>query len=183
MIEESQSATAAIVELVLMVARLGERDHRGWWQSRALGSAGRVVLKFRLPRTWRAAGLEVDIESARRRHNEVIDRSNAIHLFSDVWPVGRWARAWLAETKTSPVEPDLLSVFEKASADELCDQLRDRCGESTAGDKKGRALLLGMVSRGEIDNPETALVHVRHLAGSYASMSADFVVPYMEVEE
>lgn len=181
-VEADQPATREIVELVLMVARLGETDHRGWWQSRALGPAGRVVLKSRLPRTWRAAGLEVDIESARRRQNEVIDRPNAVHLFSDVWPVGRWARAWLAETKTSTVEPDLLAELETVSADELCDRLRDRCGALTEAGKKGSALLVGRVARRDLESPDAALAHVRRLAGSYTALEADFAVPYMEVE-
>jgi hypothetical protein len=112
----------------------------------------------------------------------VIDRRNAVHLFSDAWPVGRWTRAWLAETKTSPREPDLLEALETSSADELCDQLRERCGETPAGDRKGRALLVGRVSRHDLVLPETALLHVRLLGGSYASIGADFVVPYLEVE-
>lgn len=181
-VEVDHPATRQIVELVLMIARLGERDHRGWWQSRALGSAGRVVLRSRLPRTWRAAGIEVDIESARRRQNEIIDRNNAVHLFSDVWQVGRWARAWLAETKTSSVEPKLLSDLETISADELCEQLRDRCGPPPATTKKGRALLVGRATRGVLESPDGALPYVRQLSGVYADLSADFAVPYLEVE-
>lgn len=181
-VEVDHPATREIVELVLLVARLGESDHRGWWQSRALGSAGRVVLKSRLPRTWRAAGLEVDIQSAQRRQNEIMDRDNAVHLFSDVWQVGRWARAWLAETKTSSEEPPLLSDLETMSTDRLCQQLRDRCGPLPTTTKKGRALLAGRATRGDLESPDGALPHVQRLAGVYAYLSIDFAVPYLEVE-
>ena len=181
-VEVDHPATRQVVELVLMVARLGESDHRGWWQSRALGSAGRVVLKSRLPRTWRAAGLEVDIESAQRRQNEIIDRHNAVHLFSDVWQVGRWTRAWLAETKTSSEEPTLVSELETMSTDRLCGSIRERCGPMPATTKKGRALLVGRVARGELENPDGALPYVHQLAGVYPDLGTDFAVPYLEVE-
>ncbi len=84
----------SIVETVLRVARLGEVDHYGWWGTHSFGAAGRVVLGQRLPRTWRMAAIELDVASAANRHNEIIDRSNAVHLFSDNWPVRRWASAW-----------------------------------------------------------------------------------------
>jgi hypothetical protein len=181
-VEVDHPATREIVELVLVVARLGEADHRGWWQSRALGSAGRVVLKSRLPRTWRAAALEVDLESARRRQNEVIDRPNAVHLFSDVWPVGRWARAWLAESKAFPTEPERLAALETASVDDLLEELRSRCGSPAPGSKKGRGLLVGRAPRHDLDNPESALPYVRQLAGAYTTVNSEFVVPYLEVD-
>lgn len=177
---DSALATEEIVELALAVARLGESDRRGWWQSRALGPAGRVVLKSRLPRTWRAAALEIDVESARRRHDEVISRPNAVHLFSAVWPVGRWVRAWLAETKTSLEEPALLRQLEEMSTEDLVAFLVERCGPAQSGARKGRALLVDTVARSELLTPETVLPHVRSLAGVYAPMS-EFVVPYMEV--
>jgi len=97
-----------IVGATIRVARLGEADMRNWWGSRGFGAAGRVVLKQRLPRTWRMAAVELDLASATNRHNEAISRPTAVHLFSDHWPVRRWAAAWVAEQKTAP-EPDRLS--------------------------------------------------------------------------
>src|SRR5215212_4623848 len=95
------TALTEVVRSVLLVARLGEADRQGWWGTQSFGAAGRVVLKQRLPRTWRMAAIELDIAAAANRHNEVIDRPNAVHLFSDNWPVRRWASSWVAEQKTA----------------------------------------------------------------------------------
>lgn len=172
--------TDEIAELTLAVARLGEHDRRGWWQSRAFGPAGRVVLKTRLPRTWRAAALEIDIEAARRRHEEVIERPNAVHLFSAVWPVGRWVRSWLAETKMSVDEPSLLLRLEEMSTDELLALVAERSEPIEQAQRNGRAIYIGTASQSDLLTPDSALPLVRKLAGVYATMD-EFAVPYMDV--
>lgn len=177
---KGSSATSEIAELVLTVARLGELDRRGWWPSRGFGPAGRVVLRSRLPQTWRAAALEIDLEAARRRHDEVVSRPNAVHLFSAVWPVGRWVHAWLAETKLVGDEPPLLVGLEQMSTADLVELLSERSDPVDDAQRKGGALHIGTVSAADLLTPDSALPLVRRFAGVYATLD-DFAVPYMDV--
>src|SRR5680860_350034 len=93
--------TPDIVRLVLGVARLGENDLRGWWRGHALDDTGQYVLSSMFRRTWRPAALQLDISVAARMHDELLGRSTALHLFSDLLPCRRWATGWLAEQKTT----------------------------------------------------------------------------------
>src|SRR6266536_1583098 len=92
--------------LVLGIARLGEAGLRGWWDAHGLGEVGRYVLGevFRW-RTARASGLELDVLSAGSRHEQILDRPTALHLFSDWLAFRHLALAWLAERKTAGPDP------------------------------------------------------------------------------
>src|SRR5690348_10006804 len=103
------SEIVPVIRLVLGVARLGEKDLRGWWQGHALDRTGQYVLSSMFRRTWRPAALELDVAAATRLHNELLGRSTALHLFSDGLPFRRWTTAWLAEQKTA-AESDALLV-------------------------------------------------------------------------
>ena len=171
-----QSVTRAL----LSVARLGEVDARGWWGTRSFGAAGRVVLKQRLPRTWRMAAIEIDIAAASNRHNEIIDRRNAVHLFSDNWPVRRWASAWVAEQKTAESPDPLFEGLETVSVEELVSTLGATDAKVPRVD--GRAVRVGSVSVGDLDSPSALTPHVAELAAVYAQLGEQFAVPYLEVE-
>ena len=72
------------------------------------------------------AAVELDIAAAASRHNNVIDRPNAVHLFSDTWPVRRWANAWVSEQKTqasTSSAQDYFAGLEKATAETLLAKL------------------------------------------------------------
>jgi hypothetical protein len=97
--------TTDVVCLVVGVARLGEKDLRGWWKGHAIDRTGQYVLSSMFRRTWKPAALELDMAAASRMHRELLGRSTALHLFSDLLPFRRWAIGWLAEQKTAP-EPD-----------------------------------------------------------------------------
>jgi hypothetical protein len=167
---------AQIVRSVLLVARLGEADHRGWWGTRSFGAAGRVVLKQRLPRTWRMAAAELDLMAAAHRHDEIIERRNAVHLFSDNWPVHRWTAAWVAEQKTASAPDPLFEELEAITPDAIASELR------IDGDAKlsGQATRLGSVDSTTFDSPADLLGHVQRLVAAYAQMDS-FTVPYLEV--
>src|SRR5665811_1685767 len=139
----------SVVRSVLRVARLGEVDHLGWWGTRSFGAAGRVVLKQRLPRTWRMAAIELDIAAASNRHNEIVDRRNAVHLFSDNWPIRRWANAWVSEQKTTTPPDSLFEELESSSADDIVAALRQ--GQRSA--VSGKAVRIGSVDRSALDSP------------------------------
>ena len=169
-----------IVASAIRVARLGEADMRNWWGSRSFGAAGRVVLKQRLPRTWRMAAVELDLASAVNRHNEAIDRPNAVHLFSDRWPVRRWTSAWVAEQKTEDEPSAIFEQLETATLDTIEDRLR--------ADKKprfkalGGALRVGTIERSLLGDPVVVADAVRTLAASYVGLET-FAAPFLEVVE
>lgn len=166
-----------LIQTVLLVARLGETDRRSWWGTRSFGAAGRVVLKQRLPRTWRMAAAELDIAAARNRHDEIIERRNAVHLFSDNWPVRRWTSAWVAEQKTADPPDDFFETLETISADEISERLR---GPDLRTAISGTAVRLATVDSSIFDSADGLAPNVALLAAAYAEMDT-FTVPYLEV--
>lgn len=174
----STTDTDEIVGLTIRVARLGEADLRNWWASRGFGAAGRVVLKQRLPRTWRMAAVELDLASAANRHNEVINRSNAVHLFSDHWPVRRWTAAWVAEQKTASRSDAIFEQLESATLDQIEAEIGS--GGRAAMEPAQGALRVGTIERSLLADTATIAAAVRHLGHSYVGLDT-FVVPYLEV--
>lgn len=171
-----------IVRVVLCVARLGEADHRGWWGTNLYGAAGRVVLGQRLPRTWRMAAAELDLAAAASRHNEILDRRNAVHLFSDNWPPRRWAGAWVAEQKTATPPDGFFEWLEKVSSDGVIDNLKvGRSERKRVTEPNGRVLRVGSVRRADLVQPTRLESAVTQLATAYTDLG-DFAVPYLEVE-
>ena len=160
------------------MARLGEADQRGWWATRSFGAAGRVVLKPRLPRTWRMAAVELDLASATNRHNEAINRSNAVHLFSDHWPVRRWSAAWVAEQKTASQPDVIFEQLETATLEQIEEQIRT--GGGARPDPAQGALRIGTIERSSLVDAANIAAAVQELANSYVGRD-EFVVPYLEV--
>ena len=169
-----------IVASAIRVARLGEADLRNWWGSRSFGAAGRVVLKQRLPRTWRMAAVELDLASAANRHNDAIDRPNAVHLFSDRWPVRRWTAAWVAEQKTEEEPSEIFELLETATIDAIEIQLRaDRMPRV---ESLGDALRVGTIERTLLEDPVPVAEAVHTLAAAYVGLET-FAAPFLEVIE
>lgn len=175
---EDLDPTDAIVRTVLTVARLGETDHFGWWGTRSFGAAGRVVLRQRVERTWRMAAIELDVASAANRNNDVIDRRNAAHLFSDNWPVRRWASAWVSEQKTTQPPDEFFDQLETASTEQLLALLPS----GVELDSSANATRVGEISADSFDDPAALVGPVRQLAAAYVALGSDFMVPYLEVE-
>ena len=121
---ENIDGVDARIALALGVARLGEMDLRGWWRSHGVTQAGRYVLQRAFARTWRHTALELDVLSAARRHDDILGRPTALHLFSDQLPFRRLAGAWLAEGKTD-------------GSGLLLDRLQGWTLEQAIGDLKG----------------------------------------------
>ena len=169
-----------IVASAIRVARLGEADLRNWWGSRAFGAAGRVVLKQRLPRTWRMAAVELDMASATNRHNDVIDRPNAVHLFSDRWPVRRWATAWVAEQKTEDEPSEIFELLETATLEAI---EADLCiDEKPKVESLGDALRVGTIERSLLGEPAAVADAVRTLVAAYVGLET-FAAPFLEVTD
>jgi hypothetical protein len=124
------NSTDVAVRLVLGVARLGENDLRGWWNGHAMDRTGQYVLSSMFRRTWGPAALELDVAAAGEMHSQLLGRSTALHLFSDLLPFKRWTTGWLAEQKTA-IEPDsLLGLLETWTAEEATDSVHSWCGHA-----------------------------------------------------
>jgi hypothetical protein len=170
------------VLLVLGVARLGEADLFGWWRSRGLGEAGRYVLGGGLPRTWAHAAFEADVLSAAARHEEVFERRDALHLFSDDLPAKRLALSWLRERKTEGEGNGLLEELRGWSSERAVGRLREWAGmPPPAGEVLGQIRRLGVVRAEELGNEERARDVVRSLAAAYTDDPADLRFPYFDL--
>lgn len=174
------TATDETIRLVLGIARLGEQSMRGWWRSHGLGKGGQYVLGKTFPRTFRAAALELDIVSAAHRHDDLLGRSTALHLFSSMLPFRRWAEAWLAEQKTLPPDP-LFDELTSWDADTAVAQLRQWAGTFPGGEPVGDGLLLGQISSADLADEETVGAYARLLAAAYLDQDAGLRPPYFDL--
>ncbi len=175
--------TRDIVRLVLGVARLGENDLRGWWQGHALDRTGQYVLSSMFRRTWRPAALQLDVSAATRMHNELLGRSTALHLFSDLLPFRRWAGGWLAEQKTSDAGRDLIASFETWTLDDAVSTLRDWCGrvDSATAETLGNGLLLGRLTSSALEDSALLLQTAQLLGAAYLDQTGALRPPYFDL--
>jgi hypothetical protein len=177
------SDALSVVRLVLGVARLGENDLRGWWRGHALDRTGQYVLSSTFRRTWRAAALELDVAAAARMHDELLGRSTALHLFSELVPFRRWAGAWLAEQKTPSEPADLITTLETWTEDSAISALRDWCGpvDPPGGEALGNGLLLGRLTSTDLDDPGVSLQSARLLSAAYLDQTGPLRPPYFDL--
>jgi hypothetical protein len=183
-LEEQAGAVNETVRLVLGVARLGETDLAGWWSTHGLDSAGRWVLARALRRTWRSAALEIDIESAARRHADATaGRETALHLFSDELPFRRWATSWLAEQKTASETSFLFDDLESWDLDVARASIAAWSGSPPSAEVIGEGLRLGSLRKAEIEEVDALVRVARLLAASYGAIDQVFRVPYFDLQE
>lgn len=167
--------------LILGVARLGEVDLRGWWRSHGVTQAGRYSLGRAFPRTWRQTALELDLISAIRRHDDLLERPTALHLFSDQFDFRRLAGAWLAEGKTDGNEP-LLDRLEGWTTEQAIQDLRTWTGGPTPrGEAIGNGFLLGTLAREELDDAPRMKSVEKHLAAAYLDQGTELRPPYFDL--
>ncbi len=181
-----QPDTATIIDairLVLGVARLGEKDLRGWWKGHAIDRTGQYVLSSMFRRTWKPAALELDVAAASRMHRELLGRSTAIHLFSDVLPFRRWAIGWLAEQKTAPEPDSLLNTIQGWTSEDSTETLRSWCGavEPPPAEPLGGGLLLGRLTAVEVDDPAILQQIARLLTFAYLDQTGPLQPPYFDL--
>jgi hypothetical protein len=179
-VNEPQTEITEAIRLVLGIARLGEQGLRGWWRSHGLGKGGQYVLATAFPRTAKSAALELDIVSAARRHEDLLGRSTALHLFSSAFPFRRWAEAWLAEQKTLP--PDAL--FDELASWDLeagLASLRDWAGDAAGGESIGEGLLLGQLTSDELTNDKSSIPYANLLAAAYIDQDSALRPPYFDL--
>lgn len=122
------------------------------------------------------AAAELDLTAAANRHDEIIERRNAVHLFSDNWPVRRWTTAWVAEQKTATPPDAFFEELEESTPDTIATALRN----GTVAGLKGQAVRLGSIDQATFASPADVRKSVELLAAAYADMDG-FTVPYLEV--
>lgn len=169
------------IALVLGVARLGEVGLQGWWRSHGLAAAGEYVLGGAFPRTWECVALQLDILSAARRHDELLDRPSVVHLFSARLPFRRLALAWLDERKTAGDR----SLIARLRSWDMVSAQRDlrnwTGGAAPAGETVGAGLRLGVLGADELADGATPHSIARLLAASYLDLGPDLRSPYFDV--
>jgi hypothetical protein len=175
--------TANAVRLVLGVARLGEKDLRGWWQGHAMDQTGQYVLAGMFRRTWRSAALELDMAAATMMHNDLLGRPTALHLFSDLLPFRRWTAGWLAEQKTSENVDPLLSALEGWTTETATESIRVWSGQSQAsrGEPLGEGLFLGRMTTFELADPPILQQAAQALAAAYLDQAGQLRPPYFDL--
>ncbi len=170
------------IRRVLAVARLGEVGMRGWWRSHGLSQAGMYVLEGSFPRTANAVALELDLLSAQRRHDAVLGRTSALHLFSDHLPFYRRATAWLSETKTGAVDHAPLDELAGLSLGGLLKELRAlTASATTAGDAVGQGIRLDELTSDQLENEEALSQAQILLAASYVDQDGQLRPPYFDL--
>jgi|LJSS01.1.fsa_nt_gb hypothetical protein len=171
-----------IVWLTLGVARLGEADLFGWWRSRGLSEAGRFVLGNGFPRTWRLAALEGAVLSAAFRHEEVLGRPDALHIFSDELPARRLALSWLRERKVEGGGDGLLAELSEWSTERALQRLSEWVGLAPpAGEVLGQVRRLGSVTRQELKDWARVEQVIRELAAAYTLNPRELRYPYFDL--
>ena len=171
-----------VVRFVLSVARIGEADLRGWWNCHGLDRVGSFVLERTFPRTWRSTALELDVLSARRRHDDALSaRRSALHLFSDELPFRRWAAAWLSEQKTAPDVDELLYELGGWDNGTATKRLREWTGAPEPGETIGGGLLLGRVPEHHLQDRAALETIARRLASAYLGLDGPFRAPYFDL--
>ncbi|HEX8084859.1 MAG TPA: BrxE family protein [Solirubrobacteraceae bacterium] len=181
-LEEPTPATDEDLSLIaptLIVARLGEADHRAWWGSNGASPTGAFVLEDRFPRTRRILGLEIALLAAERRHLEEFgEQSDFVHLFSARLGAARLARAWLAERKTEGTEAELVDVLHSRSTHDLEALLPEPDGSSRSVTFGSRSRV-GEIAGTDVDDAECRSSIVHRLA--HAFLRSEGSLPYVEI--
>lgn len=168
----------ASIDRLLTVVRLGDADRLGWWRSHSVDETAEYVLGGAFPSTWMASGVELAMESARVRHEQLLERSTQVHLFSDYLPFHRQLRDWLIERKLErDVEP--LEWIRSASVAELKANLPD----SGDGERRAGGLYVGTLQRSLLSDDTTAARALEDLLAGFASLGQEFVAPYLDLAD
>lgn len=161
---------------ILSVVRLGDLDHRGWWQSHGLDETGSFILGRSFKRTWAATAMELSMVSARARHDEALGRRDAVHLFSDELPFYRLVHSWLLEQK---LDDDLtpFDFYREASTEQLLDVFPP----ASPVERRASGLYVGAARREDLDDPDRLAQLLSDLIGSYRHLDAQFLAPYIDL--
>ncbi len=165
-----------------LLARLGERDIFGWWDSEAGSEEGVYILQQLFPRTARWVAMDLAVRSARARHEALLPRIPCIHLFD----LGPENEALIAHMVLERKSQELAAGDEPLPGPELVERgvqaALAACGIApVSGEVQGRAICLGDVTRDELKDPPPL---VQRLAAAYGySRLRELVAPYFRLLE
>lgn len=127
-------------------------------------------------RTAKVVGAELALLSATRRHRQILPRDTAVHLFSPHLPFAGWARAYLAEQKTSG---DSLII------DELLGWTAAQTARVTLqawlAEVDQPAYEPISVGAAELTDPAVTAGLLVRFASGYLAQHGDFSVPYLDL--
>lgn len=178
-----------LFDLRYRIARVGESDWLGWWESEALSGPGLYAMERLFRRTPRLTAAHVSILAARARHDQVVPKEDLVHLFNfgetfegefERWLIDRKADGWdPPELPEAP--PDGASSSTESAFVAL--ELPEEQGHGDAEDMNGLRVL-GTIESQEMEEP----VRRREIAGRLASAyrvggPGELVVPYFRIQE
>jgi len=181
--KRNQDFVPSTIRIALGVARLGDGDLFGWWQSRGFTDTGTYVLGQSLPRTWTLTALEGAVLSATLRHAQTLNRRTAIHLFSDELSAKRMALNWLRERKLEGAGHVLVEELRRWTRDTACRELAAWIGvKPIPGEILGDGRRLGSISATELaDQPRCEEV-IRLLGAAYTDqIGSQLCIPYLDL--
>jgi hypothetical protein len=169
-------ASAVTIDRLLAVVRLGDADRLGWWRSHSVDETAEYVLGESFPNTWMATGVELAMESARVRHEQLLSRPTQVHVFSDYLPYHRLLRNWLIERKIEH-DPAPLDWLPEASTNDL----RAKLPSPSGGERRGEGLFVGELHRRDLQDDAALDATLSRLAAAIAHTDHEFVAPYVDL--
>ncbi len=170
------------IHMLLAVARLGEMDLLGWWNSRGFSEAGQYVLGGAFPRTSLLSGLELAVVAAAARHDDDLKRATAVHLFSAQFPFKRLAIHWLGEQKLAKTLDPCVDRLRTWTKETGCRELLEVAAVGPpSGELVGSGRRLGSLSGKDLKRSEQMEKVARSLAACYAHPESPFHFPYYDL--
>jgi hypothetical protein len=97
-------------------------------------------------------------------------------------PFRRWATSWLAEQKTATEPSVLFDELGSWDLDTARRTIAEWAGSPPPTEVVGEGLLLGTLTRAEIEDTNTIGSAARLLAAAYLAVEGQFRVPYFELQ-
>jgi hypothetical protein len=176
----------SIFRLRWCIARLGENDAMGWWDSHALMPQGKYALGRVFRRTTELSAADLAFRAAQARHDDLVPDERLIHLFHLEERVEGEFQRWLMDRKADGWKADLPDLGnldpETASVPDVLDTI-EIPAYTKAAERTGQSAAMGSIPGGVAEHPDQLLEHARQLAGAYAlSDRTRLVAPYLRVQ-
>lgn len=174
-----------LLALRTAIARIGENDWLRWWNSEALGPAGRYAAPRVFKRAPELAAAHMSILAARARHDGAVPKERLVHLFNlgeeaegafERWLIQRKAAGWTPAPLPDPA-PD-----QRESAASALRAVGIEPAERQQGGTNG-FLVLGSVRTPDLEGERGRTRLVAELAAAYAAAApGHLVIPYFRWE-
>ncbi|MCL6478741.1 MAG: BrxE family protein [Peptococcaceae bacterium] len=192
-----------ILVLRSLIARLGEKDFFGWWDSEVLTSAGQVALGRLFPKTGAWAGIELSIRAARLIHANLLSELRAVSLFDITQPYEKTIDDFFYRAKAKATQAsdaldskesfdigNIVQIVSRINPDSSYDARTILASSglisvnlieqviSYRGQESGKLFCLGELGSQELST-QKFVKHAERLAAAYSlSSPGNLVVPY-----